>query len=192
MAHVTTIVAPRSSTGLPSGRVAIWWFFASEITIFGGLMSCYVLYRLHHPQWGAEAAHIIRVAGAINTVVLITSSLTVVLGQAAAAAGDYTRAARLLGITMLLGTVFLGIKGFEYAHEIGAGFTPVKNLFWSFYYLATGLHALHLAAGIIALAVIALAVRQGRHPGRVEIVSMYWHFVDIVWALLFPLFYLLS
>lgn len=187
-----TIVHPRSATGIPSGRLAIYWFFAGEITIFGGLLACYILYRLHHPEWAEEAAHTLLMAGAINTVVLITSSLTVVLAQAAAVARDLGRAARLLGVTILLGAVFLGIKAFEYWHEIGAGMTPLKSLFWSFYYLATGLHAAHLAAGMIALAVITLAVRKGKYPGRVEIVSMYWHFVDIVWAFLFPLFYLIS
>lgn len=187
-----TLAHSRSATGIPSGRLAIYFFFAGEITIFGGLIACYVLYRLHHPEWAQEAAHTIKLAGAINTVVLLTSSLTVVLAHAAVVARNYTKAAQLLGTTILLGGVFLAIKAYEYFHEIEAGLTPVKNLFWSFYYTMTGLHALHLFAGMVALTVITLAVRRGRFPGRVEIVSMYWHFVDIVWAFLFPLLYLIS
>ena len=173
-------------------RVAIWWFFASEITIFGGFVACYILYRLAHPEWAHQATHMLRWAGALNTVLLLTSSLTVLLAHEAAQAKAFGKAGRLVGVTFALGLAFLGIKGFEWTHEISHGLTPHESLFWGFYFLGTGLHALHLIAGLIALAVVGLAVRRGRNPGRVEIAGMYWHFVDVVWAVLFPLFYLLS
>lgn len=181
-----------TATGVPNGRMAIWWFFASEITIFGGLMACYLLYRMHHPEWSQQAEHLVRLAGAYNTVLLLTSSLTIVLAQAAAEAGNLRRAANLMDATYLLGLNFLWVKAVEYHHEFAAGITPLKDLFWSFYFLMTGLHAVHLMVGIVAIWLIARGIRQGRHPARVGIVSMYWHFVDVVWAFLFPILYLIS
>ncbi|HSF01358.1 MAG TPA: cytochrome c oxidase subunit 3, partial [Solirubrobacterales bacterium] len=105
---------------------------------------------------------------------------------------DLRRAARLLGVTLLGGLVFLCVKAFEYSHEIAGGFTPLTSLFWSYYYGMTGLHALHVIGGMIAIGVVALAVRRGEHAQRVEYVGLYWHFVDVVWIFLFPLLYLAS
>jgi heme/copper-type cytochrome/quinol oxidase subunit 3 len=160
--------------------------------IFGGLIACYVLFRWRHPEWGAEAVHTVNAAGAFNTLVLLTSSLSMVMAHAAVSRGDRARAARNLGLTLLGGLVFLGVKIYEYSHEIHAGFVPSKSLFWSFYYAMTGLHALHVIGGMVAIFVIMLAVRKGRDPQRVEYVGIYWHFVDVVWIFLFPLLYLAS
>jgi heme/copper-type cytochrome/quinol oxidase subunit 3 len=180
----------REATEVPTGRLGIWWFLASEVVIFGGLIATFLLFRWKHPEWGAEAHHTLNAAGALNTLVLLSSSLTVVLAHEAAQKGEHRRAARLLGLTLLGGTIFLGVKSWEYTHEVLAGFTPVTNLFWSYYYGMTGLHALHVVGGMIAMAFVALAVRQGRRPERVEYVGIYWHFVDVVWIFLFPLLYL--
>ncbi len=182
----------RQSTEVPTGRLAIWWFLASEVVIFGGLITCYVLFRWRHPEWSAEAAHTITAAGALNTLVLLTSSLTMVLAHAATERGQLDRAARYLGFTLLGGLVFLCVKAYEYHHEIGEGLTPARGLFWSFYYTMTGLHALHVLGGLVAIAIIRAAVRAGRNPQRVEYVGLYWHFVDVVWIFLFPLLYLAS
>jgi heme/copper-type cytochrome/quinol oxidase subunit 3 len=138
-------------TGVPTGRLGIWWFMASEVVVFGGLISCYLLLRWRHPEWGAESAHTVNAAGAFNTLVLLTSSLTMVLAHKAVEDGRLQRAARM-----------------------------------------TGLHALHVIGGMVAIFVIWLAVRAGREPQRVEYVGIYWHFVDIVWIFLFPLLYLSS
>jgi heme/copper-type cytochrome/quinol oxidase subunit 3 len=182
----------REATEVPTGRLGIWWFLASEIVIFGGLIACYLLYRWRHPEWGAEAAHTINAAGALNTLVLLTSSLTMVLAHDAVEKRDLDRAARNLGFTLIGGLIFLCVKVFEYTHEIQGGYTPAKSLFWSFYYGMTGLHALHVIGGMVAIAWILLAVRKGRDAQRVEYVGIYWHFVDIVWIFLFPLLYLAS
>jgi heme/copper-type cytochrome/quinol oxidase subunit 3 len=182
----------REATEVPTGRLGLWWFLASEVVIFGGLITSYVLLRWRHPEWGAEAAHTLNAAGAFNTLVLLSSSLTVVLAHEAVAHGDLRRAARLLGVTLLGGLVFLCVKAFEYSHEIAGGFTPLTSLFWSYYYGMTGLHALHVIGGMIAIGVVALAVRRGEHAQRVEYVGLYWHFVDVVWIFLFPLLYLAS
>ena len=180
------------STEVPTGRLGIWWFIASEVVIFGGLITTYILFRWRHPEWGAEASHTVTAAGAFNTLVLLTSSLTVVLAHKAVSKGQLREAARLLGFTLLGGLIFLCVKTFEYAHEIGEGFVPARSLFWSFYYTMTGLHALHVAGGMVAIACVLVAVRRGRFPHRVEYVGIYWHFVDVVWIFLFPLLYLTS
>lgn len=190
--HAALIPNEHTSTSVPTGRLAIWWFLASEIAIFGGAVACYVLYRMGHPEWGAEAAHTLNAAGAVNTVVLLTSSLSAVLAHSAAHRGDAGRAARMLWLTVLGGIVFLGIKAYEYTHEIGAGLLPAKSVFWSFYYLLTGLHALHVIGGMIAIGIVARQAARGEMLHRVENVAIYWHFVDVVWIFLFPLLYIAS
>ncbi len=188
----TAAAEPRTATGVPTGRLGIWWFLASEIVIFGGLIVTYVLFHLRHPEWTQDARHTISAAGAFNTVVLLTSSLTMVLAHAAVARGMLVRAGRYLSLTSSLGGIFMIVKAFEYGHEIAEGFTPVKGLFWSFYYAMTGLHALHVLGGIVAINVIGAMMRAGKNVHRVEYVGIYWHFVDIVWIFLFPLLYLTS
>ena len=187
----TTAVLPHThrSTEVPT-RLAIWWFLASEIAIFGGALACYLLYRVRSPEWGDHAAHTLTSAGAINTVVLLTSSLSAVLAHSAARRGEFDRAAKMLWLTVVGGVVFLGIKAFEYTHEISAGLTPVTNTFWSFYYLLTGLHALHVVGGMVAIALVAAAAKKRRDEYHVENVALYWHFVDVVWIFLFPLLYI--
>jgi len=182
----------RTSTGLPTGRVAMWWFLASEIAIFGGLIMSYVMCRVAHPEWGEYAAHTVQWAGAFNTVVLLTSSLTVVLAHAAVERGDLARAANLVFATVGGGVIFLCVKAYEYTHEIHAGYTPVTNLFWAFYFFMTGLHGLHVVAGMTALVVVGLKVRKGQMAWGVEYAGMYWHLVDVIWIFLFPLVYLAS
>jgi heme/copper-type cytochrome/quinol oxidase subunit 3 len=182
----------RAATSVPTGRLGIWWFLASEIVIFGGLVTCYVLFRLRHPEWGALAAHTLTPAGAVNTFVLLTSSLSVVLAHDAASRGNHRLASQALMQTLFAGAVFMGIKAFEYGHEIAQGFTPNADLFWSFYYAMTGLHALHVLGGMVAIYALRRSVARGEHLRRVEYVGIYWHFVDIVWIFLFPLLYLAS
>ncbi len=189
---MTTAIIRRQSTTVPTGRMGMWWFLASEVLIFGGLITTYVLYRLRHPEWGSEAAHTITAAGAVNTMVLLTSSLTVVLAHEAASRGDFKKTSRLLFVTVGGGLVFLCIKAFEYTHEIHGGYTPVTNLFWSFYYFMTALHGLHVVGGMAAITVVALKIRTVQEAAWVENVGLYWHLVDIVWIFLFPLLYLAS
>jgi heme/copper-type cytochrome/quinol oxidase subunit 3 len=180
------------STEVPTSRVAMWWFLASEVAIFGGLITVYVMSRLVHPEWGLEAKHTVTAAGALNTMVLLTSSLSAVLAHDKAHRGDGPGAARNLYFTLLGGLVFLCVKAFEYTHEISEGFTPIKSTFWSFYFFMTGLHGLHVVAGMTALFFIAQSAKAGKKLHRVEYGGMYWHLVDIVWIFLFPLLYLAS
>lgn len=182
----TTVYEP---LGLPTPRVAIWLVILSEVVIFGGLIACYILYRVRFPHWAEYAVHTSTPLGALNTLVLLTSSLTVVLAHAAAQVGDLKKITRYLSITITLGLVFLVVKSVEYTTEIHHGFTFTANLFWTFYYSMTGLHACHVILGMLAMFWVMLGARRGQNLHRVEMAGLYWHFVDVVWVFLFPLLY---
>ncbi len=186
------IATTRSAAGLPTGRLAIWWVLASEVVIFGGLLASYVMHRLAHDAWSAQAAHTNTAVGAFNTLVLLTSSLSAVLAhKAAEVEHDGPKAAKLLLATIGGGAVFIIIKfGYEWPTEIAAGFTITSSTFWSFYYTAAGLHAMHVLAGMVILGFVAADAYRGRELHRVELIGIYWHFVDIVWIFLFPLLYI--
>ncbi|MDP7395770.1 MAG: cytochrome c oxidase subunit 3 [Lentisphaeria bacterium] len=175
---------------VPRGRIAMWWLVASEIVIFGGAVCCYLMFRFRHPEWGALAAHTSTPMGALNTLVLLTSSLNMVLAHSAAERQDIRAACRNMIMAMLLGCVFLVVKAIEYTAEIRQGYTITADLFWSFYYLLTGLHALHVIAGVTAIFFVMLSASKRRHLHRVEMAGIYWHLVDIVWLFLFPLLYI--
>ena len=180
----------RSASGVPTGRLAIWWVLASEIVIFGGLLAAYVMHRLGHPEWAHESEHTNTLAGGINTLVLLTSSLMAVLAHQAAQKGNGPRAANFLWLTILGAVMFVGIKSVEWTLEISHGFVLTKSPFWSFYYCAAGLHALHVIAGATIMGIVAIDARKGKELQRVELIGIYWHFVDVVWIFLFPLLYI--
>jgi heme/copper-type cytochrome/quinol oxidase subunit 3 len=184
------IATTRSAAGLPTGRLAVWWVVASEVVIFGGLLASYVMHRLAHDAWAEQAAHTNMWIGAFNTWVLLTSSLCAVLAHKAAESGDGPKAARLIGYTMLGGLTFIVVKAFEWTSEITHGFTITSSTFWSFYYTAAGLHALHVIAGVVIMGIVANDARKNLELHRVELIGIYWHFVDIVWIFLFPLLYI--
>jgi cytochrome c oxidase subunit III len=184
------IATTRSVAGMPTGRLAVWWVVASEIVIFGGLLGSYIMHRLAHDAWSAQAAATHTWVGAGNTFVLLTSSLMAVLGHQAAERGDGPKAARFLTYTALGGFTFLTVKAIEWTSEIHHGHTITSGTFWSFYYTAAGLHALHVLGGTIILLFIAAEARKNLELQRVELIGIYWHFVDIVWIFLFPLLYI--
>lgn len=171
-----------------TGKIGVWLFLAGEVTIFGGIIASFVLLRLHHPEWIEHAAHTLKWAGTINTLILLTSSLTMVLAHSRAHHRDLPGARRMLALTLGLGVLFLGIKGVEYYHEIVAGHSPAENLFWGYYFFMTGLHALHIIIGLVIMACFMVMIESQRE--RVEYLGLYWHLVDIVWIFLFPLLYL--
>ena len=190
MSAARPIATTRSAAGLPTGRLAVWWVVASEVVIFGGLLASYVMHRLAHDAWAAQAAHTNMWIGAFNTWVLLTSSLCAVLAHKAAEAGDGPKAAKLIGYTMLGGLTFICVKAVEWTNEIQHGFTITSSTFWSFYYTAAGLHALHVIAGVVIMGIVAWDARRNLELHRVELIGIYWHFVDIVWIFLFPLLYI--
>ena len=184
------IATTRSATGIPTGRLAIWWVLASEIVIFGGLLASYIMHRLGHPEFGDYAAHTNTWAGAFNTFVLLTSSLFAVLAHQAAESNQGKKAFRYLWFTIGGGAIFLVVKSIEWTTEIKAGYVLSTNAFWSFYYTAAGLHGAHVVAGMIAMAIVSFQAKRNEELQRVELVGIYWHFVDVVWIFLFPLLYI--
>ena len=190
MSATRPIATTRSATGIATGKLAVWWVIASEIVIFGGLLASYIMHRLGHPEWAEYASHTNTWFGGINTFVLLTSSLFAVLAHYAAEHGDGKKAARWLVATSVGGAIFIGIKAVEWTIEISHGYTITANGFWSFYYTAAGIHALHVIAGCIIMLIIANDARKGKELHRVELIGIYWHFVDIVWIFLFPLLYI--
>jgi heme/copper-type cytochrome/quinol oxidase subunit 3 len=180
----------RSTTGIPTGRLAVWWVLASEVVIFGGLLGSYLMFRLGHPEWADAAAVTNTWIGAFNTFVLLTSSFTAVLAHQAAEGGDGKQAAKYLMMTIGGALTFLLVKSYEWGYEISHGYTITSNGFWAFYYTAAGLHALHVIAGAVIMGFIAVDAWRGRELQRVELIGIYWHFVDVVWIFLFPLLYI--
>ena len=184
----TSVSQTYEASSVPADRLGMWWFLASEITIFGAIVVTFVLLRWHHPEWADHAKHMMSWAGALNTFILLTSSLTVVLAHREAERENPAKARMFLMSTIGLGLLFLCVKAVEYTHEIKAGFLPSENLYWGFYFFMTGLHALHVIIGLAVMTYFLLSFRLSIR--RLEYIGLYWHLVDIVWIFLFPLLYL--
>ena len=181
----------RSVTGIPTGKLAVWWVIGSEIVIFGGLLGSYLMYRLNHvAEFGAAATNTNTALGTLNTFILLTSSLFVVLAHHAAEKGDHMMAFKMIWATIAGGFGFLIVKAIEWTTEISHGLVLGKNMFWNFYYTAAGIHGLHVIAGMIIMAIISMDTLKNKRLHRVEYIGLYWHFVDIVWIFLFPLLYI--
>lgn len=182
-------------TGISHAKLGTWAFLASEIMLFGGLISAYVILRSGSSHFWVPPRSMMGVPLAtLNTFVLITSSVTMVLALAAMQEGAIDKFKRFMMCTIGGGFAFLCIKAYEYNHKWHEGITISSNLFGSFYYTLTGLHVLHVIGGIALLAVILVQGANGvyaKNHERVECAGLYWHFVDLVWVLLFPILYLL-
>ena len=194
-ADTATLHTPLSATGIPSHKLGMWVFLASEVMFFTGLIAAYVVLRLGHPAWPGPEGHLSVAWGTINTFVLICSSMTMVMAFAEVQRNRPGPLRLWLGWTILLGTAFLVIKAIEYSAKFSHHIFPHTSVFWSCYYTLTGFHALHVLGGIIAnVWVLSLALRNRLTSAKgyvVELAGLYWHFVDIVWIFLFPLLYLI-
>ncbi|WP_416925354.1 cytochrome c oxidase subunit 3 [Tropicimonas sp.] len=167
----------------------MWVLIVSELLVFGAGLLAFLSVRLTDPQGFAEAqSHLHRTGAGINTVVLVTSGWFAALAVRAAAARRVARSRMLLAGAAALGFAFLWIKGLEFAEKAAAGISTETHPFWTFYYLLTGFHALHVVAGIVILALVGW--RCTAH--NVEVGTSFWHMVDLVWVLLFPIIYLLG
>lgn len=192
-----------------AASLGMWLFLVTEVMFFGGLFTGYTVYRAAYAQGFAEASSRLDVLlGGINTAVLIGSSLTMALAVHAAQMGRRRALVLFLVVTIVLGGVFLGVKYVEYSHKFhehlvpGQGFgiqdehRQAGQVFFSFYFAMTGMHALHMVIGMGIMAVLVLQARRGRFTAEynspIEMTGLYWHFVDIVWIFLFPLLYLLG
>lgn len=192
-------------------EMGMWLFLATEIMFFGGMFLAYSLYRLQDEAAFAAASHHMDLLwGTINTAVLLCSSLTMALAVHAAQNSQQKLLEPLLAATMVLGAVFLGIKGYEYHHKYVEGLMPLFGLpfrydgpspehaemFFGLYFLMTGVHAFHMVIGLGLLAWLLSKSQRGGLLGDfatpVHVVGLYWHFVDIVWVFLFPFLYLIG
>jgi len=185
------------SVAFESAKLGVWTFLATEVLLFGALFTAYTIFRMKYPElFRVEHAKLDRVLGAVNTVVLITSSFTVVLGVDAIRRGKTRLLEAYFGATILLAAVFLCVKYVEYAAKFHHGLYPGTNLFFSLYFMMTGLHGAHVLLGMAVLTYVLVLSRRGRlsenYYTPVEMSGLYWHFVDLVWIYLFPLLYLVG
>jgi cytochrome c oxidase subunit 3 len=180
-----------------TSKLGLWTFLATEVLLFGALFTAYAVYRTDYPDL-FQTAHLKlnRVLGTVNTVVLITSSLTVVLGIDAIRKGKARLLQLFYGATIVLGAVFLCIKYVEWTEEFHHGLFPDTNIFFSLYFVMTGLHGIHVLLGMCAMTYVVVLAGRGQlsaaYTTPAEITGLYWHFVDLVWIYLLPLLYLIG
>jgi cytochrome c oxidase subunit 3 len=192
-----------------ASTLGMWVFLTTEVLFFGALFLGYAIYRSTYTEAFVEASrHLDITLGAVNTAVLLCSSLTMAMAVHEAQAGHQKALIRFLGLTMLLGAAFLAIKFYEYyvkAHEglipgmhfTWTGKTPAQaSLFFLFYFIMTGMHAVHMIVGLALMTLLIVLTKKGKftplYNTPVELSGLYWHFVDIVWVFLFPLLYLVD
>jgi cytochrome c oxidase subunit III len=189
--------------------LGMWVFLATEVMFFGGMFACYIVYRHWYLQAFASASnHLDVLLGGINTAVLICSSFTMALAVHSAETGRRKPLIAFLLLTIVLGLLFLGIKFYEYHTKFEEHLVPGSSfrfeaalarpaeIFFSFYFAMTGMHAVHMIIGIGLLTALIFKARRRRFSAAyhtpVELTGLYWHFVDIVWIFLFPLLYLVG
>jgi cytochrome c oxidase subunit 3 len=189
-----------------TAQLGMWVFLATEVLFFGALIFGYYIYRISYPDEFVSAGRDTKLLlGSINTTILLTSSLTMVAAIESVKRDMVPRAIAALMATAVLGFAFLGVKGFEYLRDyhdhtvpllsfvLKPGQHPPAELFWAFYYVATAIHAVHLSIGIGAVLVYTRHTRQGRYSSfyysPLEVLGLYWSFVDTVWLFLFAAIY---
>jgi cytochrome c oxidase subunit III len=190
-------VEVRPDTGLTNGKLGIWLFLASEVMLFGALFASYVMLRIGNANWPPGATYLNVPLATLNTVILISSSVTMVLAWASLARQDFKRFRVFMAITILCGFGFLTVKYFEYSAKFHHELYPSTNTFLAIYFTLTGLHGLHVIGGMAVNSYLwgpgsALWKTEPVHfMNRVENAGLFWHLVDLVWIFLFPILYLL-
>ncbi|MFH0991850.1 MAG: cytochrome c oxidase subunit 3 family protein [bacterium] len=202
--HVAHEQTHRDNIG---SRMGMWLFLFTELILFGGLFLVYAVYRFKYPaEFQLASKELDTLIGTVNTIILLTSSLTVAMSITAIQEGKKSLAQMLIGMTLVLALAFLVNKYFEWGHKFELGIYPGSPdllgkpsgeiLYFGLYFVMTGLHALHVVIGMIILAVMMVFISRGiineRSYVRLEAGGLYWHLVDIIWIFLFPLFYLLQ
>jgi cytochrome c oxidase subunit 3 len=195
-----------------ASTLGMWIFLITEVMFFGGMFLAYTIYRSTYPEVFALASSSLNVyIGAANTVVLLCSSLTMVLAVRAAQLGQKNAIILFLILTLLLGGIFLGVKAYEWNEKFVEHHIPGPTfhfegipqasqghtqLFFSLYFAMTGLHALHMVIGAGLLLYLIFEARKGKYTAAymtpVDMIGLYWHFVDVIWIFLFPLLYLID
>ena len=193
--NIPYTVTERPDTGLTNGKLGIWLFLASEVMLFGALFSTYIILRTGAPEWPHGELNVM--LGAVNTVILITSSVTMVMAWASLKLKDWAKHRLYLIGTFLLAGVFLVNKYFEYKDHFEKGETPAHSTFTAIYFTLTGLHGLHIIGGMVVMLYLLgpgaklWKKNPDQFTNRIEYTGLYWHFVDLVWIFLFPVLYLL-
>ncbi len=188
-------VESRPDTGLYNAKLGIWLFLASEVMLFGALFSSYVLLRTGDPNWHQHEMNV--PLATLNTMFLITSSVTVVMAWASLRLNDVKKFRMYFVFTLLLAFGFMVIKAIEYTAEFSQGLYPWTDNHMAVYFTMTGLHGLHVVGGIVVIAYLLWPGAKFRddnpeqYTNRIETLGLYWHFVDLVWIFLFPSLYLL-
>ncbi|MEX1181723.1 MAG: heme-copper oxidase subunit III [Gemmatimonadota bacterium] len=195
---------PMPGMGVYNMKLGMWVFLLSEVMFFTSLIGSYIILRFAQPDAFAAPGVVLNVPlTALNTFILICSSVTMVKAFAAIQQGDQQGLKRWLMATAALGAVFLGIQAYEYTVLVGHGFVPDfatysaegRPLYGATFYTMTGFHGAHVTVGVLALLFITLQAFRGRYTaqshGGVEIIGLYWHFVDLVWIILFTIVYLI-
>ncbi len=177
------------------GKLGMWLFLASEVMFFGGFIAAYVVLRMGDTHGVFDGTLLNWKIAAFNTVLLLTSSLTMALSIGAIQKGDVKGLQINLFLTILLGVGFLLVKFLEYGTKFLHGISPSTNIFYSVYFTLTGFHGLHVLGGIVVLSALLIWSMQGKYNDKnwagIEFTGLYWHLVDIVWIFLFPILYLL-
>ena len=193
--HASEHNASHGTTGLSNNKLGMWLFLGSECLLFGGLISTYMLYRGRVSKGPGPAKVYDIPFTSVSSFVLLMSSLTMVLAVTSSARGDWRQARTWIMTTALLGATFVGGQVYEFTafYRQGLGFT--RNLFGSSFYTLTGFHGVHVSVGIIMLLSLYVGTLRGKigpeNAETIEIIGLYWHFVDIVWIVIFTLVYLL-
>ena len=197
MSATTIMDNPDTHSGVTNAKLGVWLFLASEIMLFSTLFTSYIVYRLGSTSWpwGWDALNV--PLGMLNTFILITSSVTIVLAYTRVLEKDPKGFRLWMGMTLLCSLAFLVVKGFEWGAEFKRGIGPHTSIFYAVYFTLTGLHGLHIIGGIFLNGGLFWMSTRREHwdnplfAGRVEGAGLYWHFVDVVWIFLFPALYLL-
>lgn len=185
---MTKPIPAGASSGLPPGNPMMWILIACELLVFGLALVYFAVARANHPEaFLAAQNELDRLAGTVNTAVLLTSGLFAALAVDASASGCRGQARAMLALSAALGLVFLGVKGHEYAIELARGHGLDEPGFFMLYFLITGFHAAHVVFGILILAVVGIYDSLE----NIETGTAFWHMVDLVWVLLFPIIYVL-
>ena len=195
MAHDATAPPHHTSTGLSNEKLGMWLFLGSECLLFGGLISTFLLYRTREVDVGPEVGELYDIPfTSVSSFVLLMSSLTMVLALSAIQRADHRRARTWLLTTAMLGASFVAGQVYEFTAFVREGLGYTTNLQSSAFYTLTGFHGVHVTLGILMLVSLFVMSLRGRLPAEraetVEIVGLYWHFVDIVWIIIFTLIYL--
>jgi len=184
-------------TGVFNAKLGVWLFLASEVMLFGALFSTYILLRVGALEWPHGSSILNVPIGTFNTMVLITSSVTVVMAWASLKMKNLNKYKLFMGLTILLALTFLVVKAFEYGAKFEHHNFPSKSTFLAIYFTLTGLHGLHVLGGIVVNSYFwgpgarMWQTDPERFTNRIEVAGLYWHFVDLVWIFLFPVLYLL-